>query len=94
VNRPIWSSPARRDLVSIIDWLQARNGAAAFRILEAIDARANWLTEFPFAGQVVAETDTRSFQVLRTRYVIVYRIVGETIQIVRVHDGAEDWRQQ
>jgi plasmid stabilization system protein ParE len=92
VNRLIWSLPGRRDLVRYLDWLQHRDTAATLRIATAIDERAKWLAEYPRAGQVIEGTDTRSFRVLRTRYVIVYRVVGETVEIVRVHNGAEDWR--
>lgn len=91
MTRPVWSSPAQRDLLRHAESLQDRDPNAALRILDAIDDRANWLARYPHAGQAVEGTETRSFRVLRTPYVIVYRIVGTTVQVVRVHHGAENW---
>ncbi len=92
MRRPIWSTRARRDLDDKIDWLAAIDVAAASRMTDTIEARAGWLAENKRAGQQIDGSTARSFHVLGTRYVLVYLLADDTIQILRVFHDAQDWR--
>ena len=89
---PVWSARARADIVGQVDWVEQVDPVAAQRLRDAIDRRAIWLAKVPYAGARLGRTETRSFHVLGTSYVIVYRPVGETIEIVRVRHQRQNWR--
>ena len=92
MKRPTWSTQARRDLDDKIDWLATFDIAAASRITDTIEARAGWLAENSRAGQRIEGSAARSFHVMSTRYVLVYRLVDDTVEIVRVFHDAQNWR--
>lgn len=89
---PVWSARARADVVAQVDWVEQVDPGAARRLRDAIDRRAIWLADVPYAGAKLGSTETRSFHVLGTSCIIVYRPVGETIEIVRVRHQRQNWR--
>jgi plasmid stabilization system protein ParE len=72
---------ALADLVSIHAWLAERNPAAAARVVAAIEASAALLTDNPKLGRREDRGLGRILIVPRYRYVISYRIEGETVEI-------------
>lgn len=44
----------------------------------------------PFAGSIVEEMPARQFPVLRTPFVVIYTIEGDSIHILRVWDARAD----
>lgn len=89
---PVWSARARADIVAQVDWVEQVDPVAARRLRDAIDRRAIWLADLPYAGAKLGATEARSFHVLGTSYIIVYRPIGEAIEILRVRHAAENWR--
>ena len=92
MKRPSWSTAARRDLDDKIDWLASFDVAAASRIADTIEDRAIWLASNTRAGQRIDGVAARLFHVLSTRFVLVYRLAGDTIEILRLFHDAQDWR--
>lgn len=84
-----YTGPARADLDRIRDYLKERNPVAAKKLAALIRARVKLLKTQPLMGPAVAERpSTRELVV--SSYVLVYRVLDERIEILRVWHGAQD----
>ena len=89
------------DLRLSAEWISLDNPGAAKRFLDAVFEAFDLLARFPEAGpksrlQHERLKDVR-FWVLPppfNHWLVFYRIEGETVVIVRVLYGAQDWRQR
>jgi toxin ParE1/3/4 len=79
---------ARRDLIDL--WLLVREAdpAAANRLLQRIEARIEILRRFPQAGRHRREIAPDARVLVESPYLILYRLIPEGVQIVRVLHGA------
>jgi addiction module RelE/StbE family toxin len=82
----IWSARSIKDLERIYNFLSELNPYAAARIIDTLLDRGTSLKWFPNRGHMGLRGGTREL-VVRKRYVIVYRVKREHVQIVRVLDG-------
>ena len=82
---------ARDDLDEAFDWYERRQTGLGDRFAEAVRRTIDFVTAFPRIG-TVKYRDVRQRLVLRFPYVIVYREVGGTIQIVSVFHTSRDPR--
>lgn len=84
------SPRAADDLDAIVDYLTENSPAAAARVLQRIEAQARQLLEQPDAGRARPELGAG----LRHRpvgaYLILYRVVGDDVEIIRVVHGRRD----
>ena len=79
-----FSRKALADLAAIHAWLAERNPAAASRVVAAIEASAALLADNPELGRREARGLGRILIEPRYRYVLSYRIEGETVEILYV----------
>ncbi len=87
-----WSTPAVLDLNRIDDWLiENRSAEFALQTVRSIRKRADWLGNFPHGGRPSPD-GLRILRVFGTRYLIVYQISPDCIEVVRVHHEREDWQ--
>lgn len=63
------------------------NEAAADRVFARLEARVRPLTEFPEMGQARPDVDATARVLVEQSYLILYRILPDTVQIVRVLHG-------
>jgi len=49
------------------------------------------LAENPHMGRVGQLQGTREFVVRRTPYILVYRVAEDTIEVLRIMHGAQQW---
>jgi len=82
---------AHADLSDIYDYYAERNPAAADRVVGAIFKAANGLAQFPLMGKQGEVSGTRERLVTRYPYRIVYHIVGDTVEVLRIIHGARQW---
>ncbi|MGK6319043.1 hypothetical protein [Sphingomonas sp. DT-204] len=59
-----------------------------FRTLVAIRLRARFFANFPHAGRPFRE----QLRVLDTAYLLLYRLRGDAVEILRAHHEREDWQ--
>lgn len=87
-----WTVPALRDLRTVEQWL-VENASAEIstRTLQAILGRADFLRRFPQGGPRVTRQEFRSLRVMGTPYILLYRILDDRIQILRIRHEREDW---
>jgi toxin ParE1/3/4 len=83
LNKVIWSNPALGHLRSIRAYIEQFNPRAAQELAAALVEAGNNLEHFPHRGRPVPGTDKREL-VTAYPYIIRYRIVGNTVRILRV----------
>jgi toxin ParE1/3/4 len=90
MTNPVITEPARQDLDEMWDWLAGRNEPAADRLLDAILQRAQLHASQPLMGRPRDDLrpGLRSFVV--RPYVVFYRPVEGTIEVLRVLHGSRD----
>jgi toxin ParE1/3/4 len=94
MNRYKITPAARSDLDEVWDYLgvQKENPTAAYRQVEMLYDKFSLLAANPLLGEVRNDLgpDLRSF--VARKYVVVYRVIGGRIEIVRVVHAARDIR--
>jgi toxin ParE1/3/4 len=81
---------ARRDLINI--WLEIAptNLAAAERLYNRLEARVEILRRFPEAARLRPDIAPGARVLVESPYVILYRIVPQGVQVVRVLHGSRN----
>jgi toxin ParE1/3/4 len=85
-----WTPDAARDLELIGKHIAKTNSTAALRIVRAIYGSVEMLSAFPRRGRAGREGGTRELVLTQLRYVVVYRIKEEQVQILRIYHGAQE----
>ena len=87
-----WTRPAADDLAHICDYTENHFGAAqARRAALAIYEAADGLASMPGRGRIGRKPGTREVAVPRLPFVIIYRVLQETAEILRILHGAQQW---
>jgi addiction module RelE/StbE family toxin len=86
-----WTFFAMNDREAIFDYLEADSPRAAIMIDDRIEAQVELLIETPEIGRPGRIEGTRELVIQRTPYIAAYRIDGETVSILRVLHGAQEW---
>ena len=83
---------AREDLESINSYLRKEADArTAINQLDLIRKTGNRLIDFPRSGPAIETGPFRSLRVRGTPFLIIYRLLGADVEIMRVFHGARDW---
>lgn len=86
----LWTEPARDDRRSIREYIAQDNPVAAVEMDEQLSVRANQLTEQPNIGRAGRVAGTRELVVHR-HYIVIYDVVAEEVQILRVLHTSRRW---
>ena len=81
--RVIWTEPALDDIARVFEYLDTFNPRAARHVADGLLAKADSLEHFPRRGRRAAGTDMREL-LAPHNYAIRYRIVGDSVLILRV----------
>ena len=82
------TAQARRDLLKIWFDIAPENPVAAERVYDRLEARVRILEQFPEAGPARPDIADTARALVEPPYLILYRILPEAVQIVRVLHGA------
>jgi toxin ParE1/3/4 len=86
---PVWSPEAIDDLAALRAYIEQDNPAAAQRVvLRIIENVETLLPNNPEMGRPGRVPATRELAILRTPFIVPYRLVGNTLQILRIYHGA------
>lgn len=80
--RLVWRDEATTDLLDILDYIAARNQAAADRLNDRIQHTAERLPDHPLIHRPGRVPGTRE-AIVHPNYILVYR-VGEVIEVLAV----------
>jgi toxin ParE1/3/4 len=86
-----WTTPAADDLYRIVRRIQKDNPAAASEIAKNLYEGCAQLREFPRLGRKGRIEGTRELVFAGLPYIVVYRVQDESVEIVRIYHGAQDW---
>jgi toxin ParE1/3/4 len=86
-----WRPAAEEDALDILRYIAADNPAAAEEVFGQIRAQVGRLAHHPQMGRVGRVEGTRELVIARTPYIAVYRVRSDTVQVLRVLHGAQQW---
>jgi toxin ParE1/3/4 len=81
---------AIRDVDEIWEWIAAENVAAADRLTDRIAAATGRLADFPESGAPRPELGPGARSIIVGRYLILYRVGPDSVDILRVVHGARE----
>jgi addiction module RelE/StbE family toxin len=87
----VWAQYALEDRRAIYDHIEADDARAAVLVDARIAEAVARLIDFPDSGRPGRVEGTRELVVGRTSCVVAYRVIGETVRILRVLHGAQLW---
>ncbi len=86
-----WTEEAAFDLERIADYLFDRTPAHAEKVLRRIYDGPAALLKSPYRGRPGKKDGTREFVLPSLPYIVVYRIAGDAIHVIRILHGAQAW---
>jgi len=89
-----WVRLALADLDQAAEFISQDNPEAAKRIVKRIRDAARLLSDHPNAGRPGRVHGTRELVITDTPFILPYRVVRNTVQILRVLHGARKWPEQ
>lgn len=86
-----WLKKALRNLEQAYAVIAKDDPEAAVRVILKIEATVRQLSEFANLGRVGQIEGTRELVISKTPFIVVYRVKGNTVQILRVLHGAKKY---
>ena len=86
-----WAPRAADDLEHIARYIQQDDPEAAHRVAQTIYERAEGLQTLPNRGRPGRVEGTRELALPPLPFIIVYRVLPEAVEIVRIIHGAQRW---
>ncbi len=86
-----WLPVAIEGLQSQLGYLELRNPRAAILYSRRIEEAIGRLSDHPLSGRGGRKPGTRELVVARTPYVAIYRVEADSVVILRLVHGAQDW---
>ena len=86
-----WTTPAADDLYRIVQHIQDDVAGAATKVAAILYDGCGILRKFPRSGRKGRIDGTRELIFPGLPYIVVYRILDEVVEIVRIYHGAQDW---
>lgn len=90
MKQHIISPEASQDLEEIIDYFASRNVEAGERFVEEFEKKCKYLANFPNMGRSYANIKSFLRGIPLDSYIILYRVIKDGIEIVRVVSGYRD----
>jgi toxin ParE1/3/4 len=87
----VWSALALSDRDGTFTHVEVDSPTAAISVDERIVSATRRLRDFPESGRPGRVAGTRELIVAGTPYIAAYQVVGDTIRILRVLHGAQQW---
>ena len=89
-----WVRLALSDLDEAATFIAQDNPEAARRLVRRIYNTARLLSDQPDAGRPGRVHGTRELVIADTPFILPYRVVNNTVQILRALHGARKWPEQ
>ena len=86
-----WTRRARRRLDDYTDYIALRNPKAAAEVLQRVRHDADGLDDNPLMGSEGRFLGTRELVIAGLPYVVVYRVRGQRVEVITVHDTRQQW---
>jgi toxin ParE1/3/4 len=86
-----WLDQAVEDLKAVRSYIARDNPSAAADVAQRIHDAIKILGDYPAAGRAGRVPNTRELVVAGTPYILPYRVRAESVEILRVLPGAQQW---
>jgi len=86
-----WKDAAKADAAVILSYIAQDNISAAYDVYEKIRQQVSILAQFPKLGRKGRVSGSRELVITGTPYIVAYRIKGESVHILRILHGAQNW---
>ena len=86
-----WTRRARRRLDDYTDYIALRNPKAADEVLQRVRHDVDGLADNPLLGREGRFLGTRELVIAGLPYVVVYRVRGQRVEVITVHDTRQQW---
>jgi toxin ParE1/3/4 len=91
LSRVRFTARAREDLLDIWVHVARHSGeSVADRVLDSIEQSSRMLQEHPRLGRARPEIQPEARSIVIERWLALYRVTEDGVQIVRILDGARD----
>jgi addiction module RelE/StbE family toxin len=87
-----WTRPALADLIEAQEYIATENPDAAHAVARHVWDAARYLQDNPETGRTGHVPGTREWVVNHTPYLIVYRIAGDFVEILRLWHAKRNWK--
>lgn len=87
-----WTVPAALDLEGIKNYLQEHHPHLAEPTVRTIYDRVRSLKSNPHRGRPGHRASTRELTVSPLPYIVVYSVKPESVEILHIYHGSQDWR--
>ena len=89
--RLAWTESALSDLRALRAYIAEHDPEAASKVALAILDGVERLTDFPASGRPGRLPDTRELVIPGSRYLVIYRVKDEALEVLRVLHSARRW---
>lgn len=86
-----WTKGARKNLTQVEEYIDQNNPQAALDIVFKIIQSVEYLADHPAMGRTGRIFDTRELIIPNTPYIVLYRIKGKYLQVLRVLHSTMQW---
>lgn len=87
----VWLRRAINDRDAQLDYIAQDNPLAAVSQGDRIDEQVEILLQHPQMGRPGRKQGTRELVISRTPFIVVYRLKGKRIELLRLLHGAQMW---
>ena len=91
MTRVRWTMPAATDFMRIVERIRDDNPSAAQRVAQSIYKGVAALRTFPHRGRIGLAPETRELVFAPWPYIVVYEIIEDDVQILRIRHASQDW---
>jgi len=86
-----WLPQAQSNRLEQLDYIAQDNPLAAINQDEEIERQINMLLAHPQMGRPGRVTGTRELVISSTPFVVIYRLQGQSIEVLRLLHSAQQW---
>lgn len=87
----VWLKRALNDRDAQLDYIAKDNPMAAISQGDRIEDQVDQLLQHPQLGRLGRKQGTRELVISRTPFIVVYRIKGKRIELLRLLHGSQKW---
>ena len=87
-----WTGEAELNALDIADHIAIDSPSAALAQISEIRTQVDQLAHHPNLGRLGRVPGTRELVIARTPYIVAYRIEDESVVVIRILHGAQQWK--
>jgi len=91
VSRIRWTTTAADDFAHVVNRIREEKPTAAHRVAQTIFSRVELLQSLPHRGGFGRAENTRELVFPPWPYIVVYELIADQVQILRIRHASQDW---